>query len=53
MYMLGGIISFVHCNTEVVQEVGCSEEQVNLLVEVDEEEQLSVEEGVEAFAHFI
>ena len=41
----------MHCNSEVVEEVGCSEEQVNLLVEVDEEEQLAVEEGMEAFAH--
>ena len=46
----------MHCNTEVVkdvmEEVGLSGEQVNLLVEVDEQEQLTVEEGTEAFAHF-
>ena len=45
----------MHCNTEVVkdvmEEVGLSGEQVNLLVEVNEEEQLTVEEGMEAFAH--
>ena len=45
----------MHCNSEVVEEdmeeVGHSGEQVNLVVEVDEEEQLTVEEGMEAFAH--
>ena len=39
----------MHCNTEVaeevVEEVGLSGEDVNL-VEVDEEEQLSVKEGM-------
>lgn len=42
----------MHCNTEVAEEVGFNGEEVNLLVEVDEEEQLTVKEGMEAFAHF-
>ena len=42
----------MRCNIEVAEEVGFSGEEVNLLVEVDEEEQLTVKEGMEAFAHF-
>ena len=42
----------MYCNTEVAEEDGFSGDEVNLLVEVDEEEQLSVKEGMEAFFSF-